>query len=567
MKKQSIKGLAFIAVAGSLVASCDLVKDLDYKVTPNPLEMHGDSVRVKVDVTFPEKGIKKKASAEITPMLGSTALKPITILGEKATGNGSTIQYKAGGKVVYTDVVPYKPEYEVTELTVTGRVFKGGKEKTKQAIEATKIADGTIITPFLVNKDFKVIIAKDEFKRVTEQGYSAQINYDKGKSIVKPAELKEKDIKDLEAWLAAAQSNPKISIKAIEVTGYASPEGEEDKNNTLSTDRANAGKTTTMDLSKKAKNEKGQTEVYNLAGRGEDYDGFKVELEKSTMSQDEKQLVVRVLEMYKDPAQRETEMRNMAKTFTYLDKNVFPKLRRSEIKVIYDLTGNSDEELVALSKSSIDKMTLEEILFTATLTNDLNEKLRLYSEAERLYPTDYRAVNNVGAVLYMQNKMGEAKAKFEKANGLKDNSISKNNLGAIAGASGDRAKAKQLLGQANGAGSEVKYNLGILNIQDGKYADAVSNLGSEASYNKALAQLLNQNPDAAVKTIDESADKESAQGYYLKAIAAAHQDKLDAIVSNLKSAFAKDASLKAKAAKDREFLKYFENAAFSGIVK
>jgi hypothetical protein len=112
MKKQSIKGLAFLAVAGSLVTSCDLLKDLDYKVTPNPLEMHGDSVRVKVDVTFPAKGIKKKAKAEITPMLGGTALKTVTVLGEKATGNGDKIQYKPGGKMVYEDVVAYKPEFE-----------------------------------------------------------------------------------------------------------------------------------------------------------------------------------------------------------------------------------------------------------------------------------------------------------------------------------------------------------------------------------------------------------------------------------------------------------------------
>jgi hypothetical protein len=129
MRKQNIKGLAFIAVTGALVTSCDLLKDLDYKVTPNPLEMHGDSVRVRVDVTFPEKGIKKKAKAEITPMLGSTALKTVTVLGEKATGNGTTILYKPGGKVVYEDIVAYKPDMETADLMVNGKVYKGDKEK------------------------------------------------------------------------------------------------------------------------------------------------------------------------------------------------------------------------------------------------------------------------------------------------------------------------------------------------------------------------------------------------------------------------------------------------------
>lgn len=566
MKKQSIKGLAFLAVAGSLVTSCDLLKDLDYKVTPNPLEMHGDSVRVKVDVTFPEKGIKKKAKAEITPMLGGTALKTVTVLGEKAEGNGDKIQYKPGGKMVYEDVVAYKPEFENADLMVTGKVYKGGKEK-EGAFTDTKIADATIITPYLVNKDFKVVYAKDEFKRVTEQTYVAQINFDKGKSVVKPTELKDKDIVDYANWLTAAQTNPKIAIKTINVTGYASPEGEVAKNDNLSTERAEAAKKASMDLAKKAKNDKAQTEVYNLSGRGEDFDGFKKELQASTMNEDEKNLIIRVLEMNSDPATRETEMRNMGKTFTFLDKNIFPKLRRSEITTVYDLTGYSDEELKAVSMATPDSLDLEELLFTATLTNDLNEKLRLYNVAIKNYPNDYRAYNNAGAVLYQQNKMADAKAKFEKANSLKDNAISKNNLGAVAGVAGDRTKAKQLLGQAKGAGSEVNYNLGILNIQDGKYADAVSNFGSDNSFNKGLAQMLNGSADAAVKTIDASADKETAQGYYLKAVAAARQNNVDAVVSNLKNAFGKDGSLKAKALKDREFLKFAENAAFTGIVK
>lgn len=565
MKKQSIKGLAFIAVAGSLVASCDLLKDLEYKVTPSPLEMHADSVRVKVEVKFPEKGIKKKASAEITPMLGSTALKTVTVQGEKATGNGTVIQYKPGGTMVYTDVVAYKPEYEYTELKVTGKVYKGGKEK-KDKFQDMEIAKGTIITPYWVNKDFKVIFAKDEFKRVTEQGYAAQINYDKGKSVVKAIEFKDKDIVEFGAWLTAAQANPKIAIKSINITGFASPEGEEDKNNTLSNDRATSAKAASIEVAKKAKNDKAQTEVYSLQGKGEDFAGFEAELAKNTtMKQEDKDLILRVLKMYPDPATRETEMRNLGKSFTELDKNIFPKLRRAEIKVVYDLTGYSDEELKTISKAEPQKLTLEELLFTASLTEDLNEKLRLYKEAEIKDPSDWRAANNVGAALYKQGKINEAKAQFEKANGKKDNPISKNNLGAVAGVNGDRAKAAQLFGQANGAGSEVSYNKGIIAIQNAKYADAVSSFGSDASFNKALAQLLNGSADAATKTIDASADKESAQGYYLKAVAAAREDKLDAVVSNLKSAIAKDGSLKAKAAKDREFLKYEDNAALSFI--
>jgi len=566
MKKQSIKVIALLAVAGTFATGCDLLKDLEYTVTPDPLEMHGDSVRVKVDVTFPEKGINKKASADITPMLGNTALKSIRVQGEKATGNGEVVAYKAGGKVTYTDIVAYTPDMEATDLMVTGKVFKG--EKEKEDITPTKIADATIITPYLVNKDFKVIIAKDEFRRVTEETFVAQLNYAKGQSTVTSSEMRQDDIKAYQAFLEKAQADPKVALKSVNLTGFASPEGEEDKNNTLSTDRAATGKASALKIAKSAKNETAAGEIYQEKGSGEDYDGFKRELSTDTkMNEDDKNLVLRVLETISDPAEREKAMRDMGKTFNYLDKNIFPQLRRTEIVAVYDQTGFSDEELMALSTSNPDTLNLEELLFTATLYTDLNEQLRVYKIAETRFPDDYRTSNNVGAVLYMQNKMSEAKSQFEKANGVQDNAVSKNNLGAIAGVEGDRTKSMDLLDQANGAGEEVNYNKGILDIQNGDYASAVSNLGSDASYNKALAQLLNGNAAAAVTTLNDSDDAESAQGYYLKAVAAARQDNLQDIVSNLTNAFSKDASLKAKAAKDREFLKYMENASFSAIVK
>ena len=188
MKKQTIKGLAFIVVASSMATSCKLMKDITYKITPNPLEMHGDSVRISAEISLPEKGIKKKVSAEITPMLGTTALKPITVQGEKVTGNGNSIQYKSGGTVKYSDIVLYKPEFESVDLTVVGTVKKGKKEKPMLAVK--KVADGTIVTPLLVNKDFKVILEKDAFNRFTEKVFSAQFNFERGKSVIKPAELK-----------------------------------------------------------------------------------------------------------------------------------------------------------------------------------------------------------------------------------------------------------------------------------------------------------------------------------------------------------------------------------------
>lgn len=568
MRAKSIKSIAAIAVAVVMTTtSCDLLKDVDYAVTPSPLEMHGDEVKVTVEVTVPEKGIKKNVYAEIQPMLGDHALKPVTIVGEKATANGITIPHKAGGKFTYEDVIAYTPDMEVADLTVTGTIYKKGKEKGE--VETMKIADATIVTPLLVNKDFRVIYGADQFERVTKETQVAEINYLKGSPVVRPNQLTRTDIKELEQFLINAQKNPRIEITGINIEAYASIEGEEGRNNELSTSRSESAKQAVMRIAGKraVANEFAQEGGnYNTVGKGEDYKGFKEALVESNMDQGDKDRILRILEMYSASDQREQAIRDLS-TYLYLDKNIFPGQRRAEIVVSYDLTGYTDEELVSLSKSNIDTLNLEEILFTATLTDDLNEKMRLYKEAARLFPNDYRPANNVGVVYYLQNNLNEAKANFEKANGITENNISKNNLAAIAGVNGDREQAKELLEGAAGAGDEVAYNKGILNIQDGEYEEAISNFGSEDTFNKALAQLLNDNVSQAKSTIDNSEDAESAQGYYLKSIIAAHNDNLTEIVSNLKNAFAKDASFKTKAAKDREFIKYLENAAFTAIVK
>ncbi len=567
MKKQTIKVLALLVAAGGLSTGCKLLKEVDYECNPDPLEMHGDSVVVTVDLTFPEKSINKKAAVEFTPTLGSTSLKPLRVQGEKATGSGDAIQYKAGGKVTYTDKVPYKADMETAKLVVTGKIYKGEKEKGE--VEATEICDACIITPYLVNKDFRPIYAEDKFERVTPETTLTVINYLKGRSEVRSTEMRDDDVKELQAFLEMANENPKIEVTGYNVTGYASPEGEEDKNNSLSKDRANTGSEAAMKVAGKAEHTKGQAEGdFMKKGSGEDYEGFKRELmADEKMDESDKQLVLRILEQESNPATREQKMRDLGKSFTYLDRNIFPQLRRAEIVTNYNETGFSDEEMMQYSVSQPDTLMLEELLFCATLYTDLNEKLRVYKIAEARYPDDYRTSNNVGVVLYEMNKMAEAKAKFEKSNNAMDNEIAKNNLGAVAGVEGDREKAAKFFGQAGNA-KEVSYNKGILNIQDGDYSSAVSNLGnSDASFNLALAHLLDGNAGGVDGTIGDSDDADSAQGAYLKAIAAARQDNLSGVISNLKSAIAKDGSYKAKAAKDREFLKYFEDATFSAAVK
>lgn len=560
----------FLGVAALAVSSCDQLKELSYSTTPNPLEMHGDSVAISVTVNIPPKGIKKKVSVEITPALGDAKLTTWKIQGEKATGNGQSITFKPGGTATFTETVAYNASMEAADLTLTGKVFKGTKEKSKEALPVTKLADATIITPMLVQPTFKMLTETATIPRSFEKTATAEVNYLKGKSDVRAAEMKDKDVTDLVAWIQAAQLNPKIKINGIDIKGYASPDGEETFNNNLSGTRSKAARKAFMDLMKKNNLMMySDSSSYVTAGLGEDFEGFKVELERSAaIPQADKDLFLRVLTMSNDPKQREKDLVALGKGFTQLEKEVFPKIRRAVIVVNYTEQGLSDEELRAKASTSPSEMTADELIFTAsTLVKDLNEQGKIYDAAALAYPTDVRALNNAGAVAYMQGNVSKAKMNLEKALNVKDNSKSKNNLAGVAMSQGDRATAKKMLSQVKDKSAETSYNNAIISILEGKYSTAISSCGSEASFNKALASVLNGNLDEASKTLAASKDKESADGYYLKAIIAARSNAgVDAVVSNLKSAISKDKKYKEKASKDREFIKFMNDGSFTAAV-
>jgi tetratricopeptide (TPR) repeat protein len=560
----------FLGIAALAVSSCDQLKELSYSTTPNPLEMHGDSVAISVTVNIPPKGIKKKVSVEITPSLGATKLTTWKIQGEKATGNGQSITFKPGGTATFTETVAYDPSMEAADLTLTGKVFKGTKEKSKEALPVTKLADATIITPLLVQPTFKMLTETATIPRSVEKTATAEVNYLKGKSDVRAAEMKDKDVTDLVAWIQAAQLNPKIKINGIDIKGYASPDGEENFNSNLSVTRAKAARKAFMDLMKKSNLMMfSDSSSYVTAGLGEDFEGFKVELERSTsILQADKDLFLRVLTMSNDPKQRENDIVALGKGFTQLEKEVFPKIRRAVIVVNYTEQGLSDEELRAKASTSPSSMSADELIFTAsTLVKDLNEQGKIYDAAALAYPTDVRALNNAGAVAYMQGNVAKAKTNLEKALNVKDNTKTKNNLAGVAMSQGDRATAKKMLSQVKDKSVEVSYNNAVIMILEGKYSNAITACGSEASFNKALASVLNGSLDEASKTLAASKDKESADGYYLKAIIAARSNAgVDAVVSNLKSAISKDKKYKEKASKDREFIKFMNDGSFTAAV-
>lgn len=575
MKNRTLQtlGLAFIATIG--LTACDglakLVKNADkitYKVTPDPMEMHGDSISISINGTYPAKIFPKKAVVTTIPVIkyngGEKALKPVVLIGEKVEGTGQKITNSTGGSFSYTsEKIGYTPEMKVAslELKVAGQV----KKKVKD-LPAKKIADGTVVTPLLVKNDEKALLGKDKFVKTIPRTQTANIFFTINQSQVRPAEMNSAEMKTFKDFISNGISKS-FAFKNMNVSAYASPDGELTLNGNLADNRAKEATKAMMAMfkDKKMKVDAATEEAfYNKVTTAEDWDGFKKAMEASTIA--DKDLILRVLTMYPDGDTREKEIKNLSKTYTEVADNILPKLRRAVLTLNAEEKSRTDEQIMALAKSSPDSLSVEEILYAATLTNDINAKLDIYKKAEAKYGNDWRTSNNVGYIYLMQNKLNEAEAHLKKADAVSaHNAIIDNNLGIVARWKGDRKGAMALYKSAASAGAEVSYNMGIIEIQNGNYAAAISDFGSYNTFNLALAKLLNKNADGAMSTLDNSTEKDAAISFYLKAIAGARQDKADVLNNNLRTAIQKDASFKAMAKDDAEFIKFRDNADFKAI--
>ncbi len=353
MKKIRLNYLTIITLAALLISGCagltkmrDNSGTVDYQVKPNPLVMQAGEVKVTGDVKFPEKYFNKKAVVTATPVLkyeGGQVEFPVTTLqGEKVEANNKVIPY-AGGGYTFTGSIPYKPEMAKSELIVnySARI----KEKAPIEYGSAKIADGVIATEALVKIDPKTVTMSDNFKRVIPESYSADIHYLINKADVRKTQLKDSDIINLQKKLVEAKATPNKQIKEAKISAYASPDGPMDLNEKLSNERESSAEKYLKKAFKDDKITEAEAEGFlKLLATPEDWDGFKALMEKSNIP--DKDLILRVLSMYSDPAVREKEIKNISTAYKEIAEEVLPQLRRSVMTVNVDVVGKSDDELL-----------------------------------------------------------------------------------------------------------------------------------------------------------------------------------------------------------------------------
>ena len=547
--------LPLVALLVLAFSSCSKMGELDpsyFTTDPEVLEAIGGKVPVTITGKFPEKYFKKTATVEVTPVLrwdgGEAKGQPAMFQGEKVEGNDQTISYKMGGTYTMKASFDYVPEMAKSELYLDFKIKKGKKEYT---IPSVKIADGVIATSELPTvKSANAAYAADAFQRIIKQAQEAQIMFLIQQANIRASELKSEGIKDFNKKVVAVNGDKKnFKLNNIEISAYASPDGGVKLNTGLAEDRQ---ENTEKYLNKQLKKGEIETQV-DAKYTAQDWEGFQELVSKSNIQ--DKDLILRVLSMYQDPEQRETEIKNISSVYKTLADEILPQLRRARLTANYDVIGRSDEEINAAFDAKEDSISVDELLYAATLTQDNARKEAIYKRAIEKYPNDFRAYNNLGMMSYAAGDLNAAENYFKQAASKSANAAEVNtNLGLCELCKGNVAQAETYLSKSTGANT-ANEALGNLYIKQGQYDRAVQAFGDTKTNSAALAQILAKDYNKA-KTTLEGVKNPDAYTDYLMAIVGARTNNADLVKSSMAKVAQKDANLKASAQNDREFAKY-----------
>ena len=549
--------LSVIVASLLVLSSCSKIGEMSsnyFAVTPQILEAVNGEVPVTVSDTFPAKFFHKKAVITATPVLrwedGKVEGETYTFIGEKVEGNNQVISYTTGGNFTMKSTFDYVPEMAKSELYIefTAKI----KNKVK-ALPAVKVADGVLATAELYAQtaaSTEPANAADAFQRVIKQAQQANIMFLIQQTNLRWSELNSDQMKEFAATLKDVNTDVENKvIENIEVSAYASPDGAVDLNDRLATQREQNAERHVNALLRQEQMEANVDTKYTA----EDWEGFQELVAGSNIP--DKDLILRVLSMYTEPEAREREIKNISTVYSELADEILPQLRRARLTLNYQLIGRSDDEILAAVKEEASVLSVEELLYSATLVENAAEKADIYKKTVDLYPNDYRAYNNLAELAIKAADYATAKDYLNKAARLNASAAEVNtNLGMIALIEGNVADAENYL--VKGTDSEANVAaLGNLYIAQGQYSRAASVLEDTKSNAAALAQIMAEQYTAAKSTL-EAVEAPDAYTYYLKAIVGARTNNAAMVAENLVKAAKLDPSIVERAKKDMEFKKF-----------
>lgn len=583
---------SFLFVGAVSLGGCTLPKmvkmskDQNLTVTPNPLEVHKDTVAFEIAANLPVKMLKKGTSYTLNTFYKygdkEQALEPIVFKAEDFPASATEQP-----KVTKSFSFAYAPAMRTGTLQVEGVASKGPKSKNTPRMD---VATGVITTSKLVKPVF--------FATYADHGYNNQEElepviipdfiFEQGSSVLRNTEIRSPKGKQLNAFIAA-----KNATRTVTITGTHSPEGAERINARLSPDRAAAiEKFYRQQMRRYDYQKKADSIKFILKPVIQDWTGFKNALANyNGITQEQKTEYLNIVNGGGSFEEQEKQIQKLP-TYKKVFKELYPVLRTAKTEILTVKEKKTDAEIAVLAKqitqgqANADTLSLEELMYAATLSPSLEEKAAIY-EAATKKGTNWTAHNNLGAVYIAQAienpdnaaaLADKAAAQLEIASKLQDAPEVNANLASVQLMKGNPYAAYAAANKATGLSGDNAAGLNgvkaATEIYLAKYNDAVRSASAASDnadnlFNKGLAQVLNKDYQNALTSFKDAISKDSnhAMAHYGAAIASARLGNQSDVVSYLSSAAKADTELKQTALGDLEFAKWSATEDFRNALK
>lgn len=568
--------VAFATIISLGFSSCKVFQGAAVNCSPDPIEVHADSIKYEIKASVPPKsGMKKGGTYMGEAKIGGVSQGKIVFSSDK---------YPEVKKTGIDTTLKFRRAFE-DKMSGNSLMIKQSYERKGKSFELPDIEDlcnCCITTSRMVYEGSYLIFSEHEYQKEVKADRSAQFNFPKNVDEIQPGDYNKSDITAIGEFLKKKYITDKVVIE-----GFASPEGPYKRNVELSVERSKhvqawlteqlkaAGYTSYLDST-----------FFDIRVTNEDWDGFKKSIQSQSYPQDVKNQIIQLVSAGLDPNDLERQVMALVGGKDKVEFILAP-LRRATIKMEGYEARRTDEEIDQIARdfargslegSLKDTYEKEEWLYAISRVSKISIKKTLLESFRDAYPADPRAFNDLGVIALLQGDMDAGMNYLEKAYKLKtsDHAIL-NNLGVAYLKNGKYRDAKTSLESSVAASStpEANFNLGVVLEKMARYNQAVqkfqvANELKGSNYNAGLCKLLMGDVNGAKTSLNEAITQtgdEMAMPYYLLAVAGARSKDASLMGKNLKKACSLDASLKDKARQDLEFRNYYTNTEFKAAVQ
>lgn len=399
------------ATAQTIMEGTGEVRNLDIK-------RNGKDVTVNMDIDISELKVGADETVILTPMIEkegkSLELPAVEVMGRRAwlyfLRNGENtatenplyaerVAKRAERKEGKKQSVPYSTSLNFEEWMrgATVKMKEGSCGCDPQIIALGEDNIGNFHNEiYHPNYLISFIEPEPEPIKVRDESLTAYINFYVDKyNIVEKYKNNESELSSMINSIKKVDDDDDLTITSITIEGWASPEATEQHNQTLSQNRANS-------LANYVAQKTGiERERIEAIGRGEDWAGLKREVEATPGLLDQKKVLGIIDEEGLTLDQKDKKLEALIPPTIYqrLLNELYPRLRRNDYRIVYNVRNFNLEEARALVDSDPRKLSVSELYKVAgSYERGSKEYNHVMEVAAKTYPTVVAAAANQAAI-------------------------------------------------------------------------------------------------------------------------------------------------------------------------